>query len=313
MTVLQIKYLMLLAIIAAVYLLIVGYAVPVIDHRMFYRRRIKPMIPVDAKHAYGSMQGKSFLERINAVLTPFAKRMDNGKSTAEKEKKYKETAAQLYSAGMNIDPGTFIFMKNLVTVVCTVVGAFLAFVVFSDDLQTQMLILLIAAAAPYILFRFSVSARVTQRKNTIESQLPDVLDLLSIAVDAGMGFDQALDYVTNNMQGPLIDELAIVVREMSLGKTRAQAFQSLSDRMAIDSMTNFASSIVQSTQMGIPIRNILKSQAESVRNARVAAVKQKAAKATIKMLLPMVGFIFPVLFIILLGPAALNLMDNFLG
>lgn len=312
MTAEQLKYLMLLAVIAAVYLLYVGFIAPLIARQTFYRKKVKPLIPMDAKHAYASMQNKSFMEKLTAAVAPIAQRMNNGKSMEAKEKQYKEIAAQLYSAGLNIDPGTYIFMKNMITVIGILVGGFLAFVVFADNLETQLLVLLMAAAGPYILTRFSVTSRITKRKSAIESQLPDVLDLLSIAVDAGMGFDQALDYVTKNMQGPLIDELTIVSREMSLGKTRGQAFQSLSDRMAIDSVTNFSAAIVQATAMGIPIRNILESQAESVRSAHIAAVKQKAAKATIKMLLPMVAFIFPVLFIILLGPAALSLLDNFM-
>lgn len=244
-----------------------------------------------------------FFDRINKISAKLFKTKSN-------EKKIEELSQQLYSAGMTISASNYMFILNILTVVAGVLGFLIGMKMSSGDIISSLLFFLIGLIAPYILARFMLKANIKKRFGTMEQQLPDVLDLLSLSVDAGMGFDQALQYVVENMHGPFIDELAVVLREMSLGRTRKDALQHLSEKCGAESITGFTSAVIQSTEMGISMRDVLKMQAKAVRDARVAYLKQKAAKASIKMLIPMVVFIFPVLFIILMGPAAIQSFGN---
>ena len=291
-----------------VYFALYGFIGPSVIESLIYRRRIRDIKDRNIRDLYSKYQTdntlvKNLLTRFQPLIEKMSKR-----DTDKAEKKFKETAQMLYSAGISVSPSTYIFIEKVVYVVAFILAGFLA--IIADSMMAKMYGFLIAAIAPYILFRFSLKSKVTLRKTLIARQLPDILDLLSISVDAGMGFDQALDYVVKNMDGPLVDELTITTKEMSLGRTRRDAFKNLSERLAIESVTNFSSAVVQATEMGISMRDVLKTQADVVRTTRVNEVKAKAAKASIKMLIPMVCFIFPVLFIILMGPAAISMMQN---
>ena len=144
----------------------------------------------------------------------------------------------------------------------------------------------------------------------MQSQLPEVLDMISVSVEAGLGLEQAMIEVVKNFDGPLIDEIAITNREMAMGRTRADALLLLGERCGIEEMQNFTRAIVQATQMGIAVKNVLRSQSEYMRQTRKNKVEEKAMQVSVKILLPMAGFILPVIFIVLLGPAAVKIMDT---
>ena len=111
------------------------------------------------------------------------------------------------------------------------------------------------------------------------------------------------------MVGPLIDEMAVLQRELQLGKSRIDAFNDFGERSNSNAIQNFSTAVIQATEMGIPLHDMLVAQADAARNEHVSKVRAKAAKASIRMLLPMVGFIFPVLFIVLMGPAVINVLN----
>lgn len=295
-----------------VYFGMIGFVCPKIQEKLVIRERISKLRP-RSLDALKEKQKDNFslLNRLVRKLNGRNKRQRQRAKTAEQEKREKELASQLYSAGINMPVQTYQFFKNMISAVAFAVSFLVVMTVMrSADQTSRLCVLLVGLIGPMIVFRFGLSAKITAKKTEIEKQLPNVLDLLSIAVDAGMGFDQALMYVTQNMDGPLVDELIIVNREMGLGVSRKDAFSHLAERTAIESVKGFGSAVVQASEMGLPIKNVLESQAASVREARVATIKTKAAKASIKMLLPMVGFIFPVIFIILMGPAVLNILDS---
>ena len=143
--------------------------------------------------------------------------------------------------------------------------------------------------------------------------MPDILDLLCVSVEAGLGFDAALGKVTEKMEGPLVEEISIVLQEMRIGESRAQALKSFAERLDLPETTAFARSIVQADQLGISMGRILRVQAQDMRNRRQMAAEEKAMKAPVKMLFPTVICIFPSMFIVALGPAMLNLMKTFSG
>jgi tight adherence protein C len=144
----------------------------------------------------------------------------------------------------------------------------------------------------------------------MERALPDTLDLLTVSVEAGLGFDAAINKVCEKMHGPLIDEFDVVAREIRVGETRRQALRNLGDRVASDDLRSFSRSIIQADELGTSLGRTLKVQADDMRIHRQLAAEEKAMKAPVKMLFPTVLFIFPAMFIVILGPAFLNIMAS---
>jgi len=153
--------------------------------------------------------------------------------------------------------------------------------------------------------------KTTARKEQIVRALPDVLDLLTVSVNAGLGFDSALMKVTEKMKGPLPTEMGQVLHEIKMGVTRRDALNALAERTGVGDLKSFVGTIIQADQLGVSISKVLKIQSENLRQKRKQRAEEMAMKAPIKMLFPLLVFIFPTLFIVLLGPAALQLMKNF--
>ena len=143
-----------------------------------------------------------------------------------------------------------------------------------------------------------------KRQDQIKKTMPDSMDLLTISVEAGLGFDAALSQVARNTEGPLAGEFFRVLQEMQIGKSRGDAFRSLSDRTNVPELRAFVSSLVQADQFGIPIANVLREQSKELRVKRRQVAEETAQKVPVKIMVPLVLFIFPVIFIIILGPAA---------
>lgn len=162
----------------------------------------------------------------------------------------------------------------------------------------------------YVLSRFILKAQITERRNQIEMDMPGSLDLLSSCVSAGLGFDQALQHVVNRTDGPLSDELKTTLREISLGGSRREALAHLADRCGVEPMRNFVTAVNQADKLGVPIANILVAQSESIREYRASQVEERAAKMPVKMMLPLVVCLLPCLLIVLLAPAALNIIQT---
>ena len=224
--------------------------------------------------------------------------------------KIQQLRAQLSMAGIAMGAEEFSAVRFLVITGVGFIFVFVAFIFDFSSFNNRILFSIVGFLLPYAVFRFFLTMRISKRKNEIENQLPDFLDLLSVSVEAGLGFEQAMVYISNNMEGPLIDEIIVTVREMTLGRTRKDALTLLGDRCDTDDIRSFVSAIIQAGQLGIPMKNVLRSQSASIRLSRKNKVQEKATKVSTKMLIPMVVFIFPVIFIVLMGPAVLNLLEN---
>lgn len=158
---------------------------------------------------------------------------------------------------------------------------------------------------------FRLAQKATARQQAIDLALPDAIDLLVVSVEAGLAFDMALAKVTEKMRGPLPDEFARALHEIRLGKQRPAALKDMAGRVGAGSLSSFIHTVVQGTQMGVSLGNMLRVQSERVRAERRQRAQEMAMKAPIKMLFPMVFFIFPALFVVLLGPAALRMLETF--
>jgi tight adherence protein C len=158
---------------------------------------------------------------------------------------------------------------------------------------------------------FYLSSRIRKRQASVAAELPDALDLLSVSVEAGLGFDGAVQKLTEHMEGPLIEEFELALGGIRIGEGRQEALKKMSERSASPEMASFVRAIIQADQLGISLGRILRIQAADSRLKRQLLAEEKAMKAPIKMLFPTVVFIFPAMFIVILGPAFLNLAKIF--
>jgi tight adherence protein C len=149
------------------------------------------------------------------------------------------------------------------------------------------------------------------RREQIRTTLPDALDVLAVSVEAGLGFDAALAKLSDHMQGPLVEEFALTLGEMRIGETRQEALRKMAERADVAELTAVIHALVQADQLGSPLAKILRVQASEARRRRQAAAEERAMKAPVKMIVPTAIFIFPAMFIVILGPAFLHLSKIF--
>jgi tight adherence protein C len=218
-------------------------------------------------------------------------------------------AAKLMAAGLrNTSPTTIIGAKGILAV-----GGLLFGVVLGSAAAPKYVFLMallfagLGALAPSMF----IQSRIKSRQAAVSAELPDALDLLAVSVEAGLGFDGAVQKLTEHMDGPLIEEFELALGQIRIGEGRVEALKKMAARSASQEMASFVRAIVQADQLGISLGRILKVQAGDTRLKRQLLAEEKAAKAPIKMLFPTVIFIFPAMFLVILGPAFLNLAKIF--
>ena len=153
--------------------------------------------------------------------------------------------------------------------------------------------------------------RAYDRSERVRRALPDAIDLLTISVEAGLGFDAAVQQVAQNTEGPLADELARMLREMQLGQGRSAALRGLADRSTVPELRAFVGAMVQADMLGIPIAQVLRVQSAEIRVKRRQRAEERAQQVPVKMTIPLIFCILPCLFVVVLGPAVLSIMDSF--
>jgi tight adherence protein C len=176
-----------------------------------------------------------------------------------------------------------------------------------------LLFVVVGAAVGYIAPEFWLGRKMKSRAMNMVLQLPDALDLLTISVEAGLGFDAALAKVVEKMEGPLVDEFRQALAEVRMGRARRDALRDVATRADAQPVSNFIGAIVQAEQLGVPIAKVLQIQSNQLRIERRQRAEEAAAKAPVKMLFPMVGCIFPTIFIVILGPAIVTVMGGGVG
>jgi tight adherence protein C len=215
-------------------------------------------------------------------------------------------------AGIRMSSGDFSAIRLIVMISVTAASML---PIFAGNVlpEIRFLILVAGLIMAVLIPRYYLKSKITARQERIRQDLPDVLDLLSVSVDAGLGFDSAVLRVASQADSPLADELMTVHREIQMGKMRREALKDLSLRSNVEELKIFIGSVIQAEQLGISIKNILRTQSSQLRVSRKQRAEEKAMKAPVKMMLPLVIFVFPVIFIILLGPSVLEIAGMMKG
>jgi tight adherence protein C len=210
--------------------------------------------------------------------------------------------------GRRITPTGFLAAKGGVAAGGTVLGLFFSSMAGSS---TGLFFTLVLAVGGFFAPDYFVSLKAKSRRERIRADLPDALDLLAVSVEAGLGFDGAIAKLTEHMDGPLAEEFGLTLGEMRIGESRQDALKRMADRVDAPELASFTRAIIQADQLGTSLGRILRVQAADSRLRRQAAAEERAMKAPIKMLFPTVLFIFPAIFLVILGPAFMNIEKIF--
>lgn len=251
------------------------------------------------------------------VFIPLARRLGETALRFTPQNSIQATARRLELAGSpsGLDP-TLFWALRFIGIGIGALMLFVSSVAPAESFLKGTTGLLIAGGAAVIGFflpEMWLSSKIERRQKEIRRAMPDALDLLTICVEAGLGFDAAMGKVNEKWDDELAMIFGRVLREMQLGKIRRDALRDMADRVGLNEMTSFVAAVVQSEQLGVSMANVLRIQSDAMRVKRRQIAEEEAQKAPIKMLFPMAFLIFPSLMIILLGPAALILMRSALN
>ncbi|MGL5271815.1 MAG: type II secretion system F family protein [Selenomonadaceae bacterium] len=276
-------------------------------------KRLQRVRPIDEQARVESENlDKPFSERI---VLPFFREVEEQLIRLAPGRIYKMLAIRIMRAGkQNIwSVSAFVSFWMLSSVGFMVVVAFFAFyvkhMVFVRGFALVVLALIIGGALPIVF----LDGLIAKRRLLMLKQLPDVLDMLCVSVQAGLSFDGAMTKLADKMHGPLIDECRKMLRDVRMGMTRKLALSNMAERCNIQDIHLFTAAVIQSDRLGVSMSKTLQIQAENMRERRRQNIKEAALKAPIKMLFPLILFILPALFIVVLLPSLLNLAVYFGG
>ncbi|MFN2520017.1 MAG: type II secretion system F family protein [Candidatus Limnocylindria bacterium] len=217
---------------------------------------------------------------------------------------------KLQRAGMETTAVEFFLgIKGFAAIVGAVLVSSLVKLAIGDPLPTA-LALVAGVALGFMAPDFYLSRKASSRNGKVLEALPDALDLLTISVEAGLGFDAAIVKVTEKLKGPLSEEFKHAAGEQRVGKSRAESLRGIVERVSVKELASFISAIIQADQLGVSMSKVLRIQSEQLRTERRQRAEEKAARAPILIMLPTIGCIFPSLFIVILAPAALSAMSS---
>ncbi len=305
-----IVFILVLLIIAAV-LVVIGLKNPKLNNDQILLERLDEFSQSGEQLDLEKLEmSQPFMER---VVYPIARKL--GEITVKfTPQNWLNSISRKLELGGNpgkIDPSVFLVMQ-LVAAIGVGALALIAMTVLSEGTPPSQIFLLtvVGTLTGFFIPQFYLSRNVTKRQKNIRRAMPDALDLLTICVEAGLGFDAAMAKVVEKWTNQLSLALNRVLQEIQLGKLRREALRSMSDNIGISEMTSFVAAIIQSEQLGVSMARVLRIQADQMRVKRRQTAEEEAHKAPIKMLIPMVFIIFPSILIILLAPAAFQILAS---
>jgi tight adherence protein C len=209
-----------------------------------------------------------------------------------------------------MDAERIVALKIIACVGMLVAGVFVSAMLPISGL-VRLVFIVAFALIGYQMPSMRITSMAVKRQKTIRRQLSDVMDLLTISVEAGLGFDAALAQVVRNVPGPLADEMGRMLQEVQIGASRADAFSHMGSRTDVPELQGFVLSMIQADMFGVSIANVLRAQSKELRQKRRQMAEEMAQKIPVKLLFPMIFLILPAMFIVILGPGAIKLYTNF--
>lgn len=232
----------------------------------------------------------------------------NKKKREKSNKKVSQVENMLMLAESSMTAEQFSMIKIILAAVAMGIAVIVC-QIFRLGMAYLLLAMAVFGLLAMILPGRMLKSKVQKRQSQLRDELPDIMDLLVVSVEAGLGFDAALIRLYEKNKSAMMSELMQATRDIQRGMSKKEAYESLAKRCEVKELTSFLTALVQADQMGISIKSILRVQAETLRKERKRRAEEKALKAPVTMLIPMVIFIFPVIFIVLLGPAVMNIME----
>lgn len=287
----------------------------IFKNKMVIYRRVSPLLTGQSqsdplKQKGEDIKSKTLYVRFVQPLLIKGRLVAVGRTPKQKMAQIeKKLQAAGYPFGISAED--FVLLQFLLPTVFFLFFLFL-FIPLTDEKVKIILFATFLAIFAYSYTHYYLAAKSKQRTNLIDKAMPDFFDMLNISIEAGMGLDGALKRVCRQMDSPLSEEFSSALEDMKLGKSRKQAFIELKDRVPSDFFKSVMGSIIQADQMGIGMSKVLRTQTQRIREKQKFSAKEQAMKAPVKMLIPMVLFIFPTLFVVLLGPVVINLLTQFL-
>ena len=251
---------------------------------------------------------KSFGERVLAPLQARAVgvgRRISGADTAERIRRKLDLAGN--PAGWTVDR---VLSGKVVGAVAGLVGG-LVFQLMLTSPAIKIIVVIGCVVVGFFAPNLYLYQKSHERAERLQRDLPDAIDLLTISVESGLGFDAALQQVARNTEGPLAEELSRVMREMQIGQGRADALRAMGERTSVGDLRTFVGAMVQADSFGIPVAQVLRVQSAEMRVKRRQRAEEKAQQVPVKITVPLIFCILPTLFIAVMGPAVLSIMDSF--
>ncbi len=242
------------------------------------------------------------------IIVPFFKKVERFITKRTPNRIKRKIEQYLKSAGKPIHPNAdrWLLFKYTFGLIlpCFVISFFL----YKNILLNKYSVFFILLTALYLFYfpEIYLIQLARRRKKEIEKSLPDVLDLLTVCVEAGLSFDSAVNKVAEKMDGVISDEFSRTLHEIRVGEKRKDAFINMSIRCGVSDLSFFISSLIQAEELGIGISNVLRVQSGQMRDKRRQRAQEKALKAPVKILFPLIFFIFPTIFVIILGPSIIK-------
>jgi tight adherence protein C len=248
------------------------------------------------------------------IILPFFNRIGRFASRFTPQATIEATRHRLDMAGnpMQMDPAFFLAMRFIVA---ALFGGliFLSFVMSGRGILNGLAVGVIFLLIGFVFPELWLSGRISRRQREIFRSMPDALDLLTVCVQAGLGFDAAMDKVHEKWDDDLAIEFGRVIQEIRLGKLRREALRDMADRLGVAEMTSFVAAVIQSEQLGVSMSKVLRIQSDQMRVRRRQMAEEEAHKLPVKMVFPIGILIFPSLLIVLLGPAILTMLESPMG
>jgi tight adherence protein C len=267
---------------------------------------IKDVVEPSEKEEDGS---EPFVKRVIVPIVNQLKRKYKRKIPGEKQDLLEK---KLLQAGnpLNMSPVDFRLLQISLFILLPVIFGYYGYIL-NGNIGSILIFGLIGVLVSIAFPSFYLKSKMKTRFSSALKELPDVLDLLTVSLEAGLGFDSALSKLVSKKDGVLATEFQRCLEEIRLGKTRREALTGVKERLEIDEVQRLISAILQAEKLGIGLTKVLKVQSEEIRDQRKQRAEEQAMKVPVKMMFPLVLFIFPSLFIVLLGPVAISFMTSF--